>query len=71
MILYGHSSPGSPNSVREDLGVPKLYLMFTGTVLVFDNVRQSLKVIANVVLDGLDSIAAGYRAADELMCPLA
>jgi anthranilate synthase component I len=57
--------PTIPNSVRDDLSVPDLYLMFTDTVLVFDNVRQSLKIIANVALDEFDSTADAYRAAQE------
>ena len=57
--------PRIPNTVRDDLGVPELYLMFTDTVLVFDNVRQSLKIIANVALDEFSSIDAGYRAAHD------
>ncbi len=57
--------PKIPNSVRDDLGVPELYLMFTDTVLVFDNVRQTLKIIANVALDEFASADAAYRAAHE------
>ena len=57
--------PRVPNSVRDDLGVPELYLMFTDTVLVFDNVRQTLKIIANIALDDFGSAEAGYRAGDE------
>jgi anthranilate synthase component 1 len=57
--------PRIPNSVRDDLRIPELYLMFTDTVLVFDNVRQSLKIIANVALDEFGSIDASYRAAHD------
>jgi anthranilate synthase component I len=57
--------PRIPNSVREDLSVPELYLMFTDTVLVFDNVRQTLKIIANIAVDEFGSAGEGYRAADE------
>jgi anthranilate synthase component I len=57
--------PRIPNSVRDDLGVPELYLMFTDTVLVFDNVRQTLRVIANVPLDDFPTVDAGYRAGNE------
>ncbi len=37
-----------PNSPPDDLGVPDLYMMFTDTVLVFDNVRQTIKIVVNV-----------------------
>jgi anthranilate synthase component I len=57
--------PRIPNSVRDDLGVPELYLMFTDTVLVFDNVRQTLKIIASVALDEFGSIDAAYQSAHE------
>jgi anthranilate synthase component I len=57
--------PRIPNSVRDDLGIPELYLMFTDTVLVFDNVRQTLKIIANIALDDFANAASGYRAANE------
>jgi len=57
--------PRIPNSVRDDLGVPELYLMFTDTVLVFDNVRQTLKIIANVALDEFGSIQTAYHAAHD------
>jgi anthranilate synthase component 1 len=57
--------PRIPNSVHDDLGVPELYLMFTDTVLVFDNVRQTLKIIANVALDEFGATEAGYRAGQE------
>jgi anthranilate synthase component I len=57
--------PKIPNSVRDDLGVPELYLMFTDMVLVFDNVRQTLKIIANVALDDFGRVEAGYRAGQE------
>jgi anthranilate synthase component I len=64
-----------PSHARDDLGVPDLYLMFTDTVLVFDNVRQSLKIIANVPMGGFDSARTAYRSAqtkiDEIIARLA
>ena len=57
--------PRIPNSVRDDLGVPELYLMFTDTVLVFDNVRQSLKIIANAAMDEFGDVGACYHAAEK------
>jgi len=50
-------------SVENDLGVPDLYMMFTDTVLVFDNVRQSLKIIVNVPLEDFPSTRAAYQNA--------
>jgi anthranilate synthase component 1 len=57
--------PRIPDSVHDDLGVPDLYLMFTDVVLVFDNVRQTLKIIANAALDQNVSLESSYRAAQE------
>src|SRR5437899_3121411 len=37
-----------PNAPYDDRSIPDLHLMLTDVVLVFDNVRQTLKVIANV-----------------------
>jgi anthranilate synthase component 1 len=54
--------PRIPATVHDDLGVPDLYLMFTDTVLVFDNVRQSLKIIANVPLDEFASLHEAYAS---------
>jgi anthranilate synthase component I len=55
--------PRVPESVRDDLGVPDLCLMLTDVVLVFDNVRQTLKVIANVPIEEFASTREGYLSA--------
>ncbi|MBV8773717.1 MAG: anthranilate synthase component I [Deltaproteobacteria bacterium] len=57
--------PRIPNTVRDDLEIPELYLMFTDALLVFDNVRQTLKIIGNVALDEFGSIDAAYRNGHE------
>jgi anthranilate synthase component 1 len=55
--------PRIPNTVQDDLGVPDLYLMFTDTVLVFDNVRQTLKIIATVPIEEFASTHQAYASA--------
>jgi anthranilate synthase component 1 len=64
-----------PESVQDDLGAPDIYMMVTDTLLVFDNVRQTLRLIANVALDDYGSLSAAYQAAriklDELAARLA
>src|SRR6202171_3027605 len=55
--------PRIPNSVHDDLGVPDLCMMFTDTVLVFDNVRQSLKIIASVPIAEFASTRSAYQSA--------
>jgi anthranilate synthase component 1 len=57
--------PRVPSTAHDDLGVPDFHFMFSGTVIVFDNVRQSLKIIANVSLDEFENIGAAYRSARE------
>jgi len=52
-----------PNTVHDDMGVPDLCMMFTDTVLVFDNVRQSLKIIASVPIEEFASTKIAYQSA--------
>jgi anthranilate synthase component 1 len=51
-----------PDSNRESLGMPDMYLMLTDTMLIFDNLRQRIKVVSSVHLDGGDPDEA-YREA--------
>jgi anthranilate synthase component 1 len=55
--------PRIPATVHDDLGVPDLYLMFTDTVLCFDNVRQTLNIIASVPIEEFGSTRAAYASA--------
>jgi anthranilate synthase component 1 len=55
--------PRIPATVHDDLGVPDLCMMFTDTVLVFDNVRQSLKIIASVPIEEFASTRSAYQSA--------
>jgi anthranilate synthase component 1 len=43
-----------PAAARDDLGLPDLVFMFTDTLLVFDNLRHRLLVIANAHVDKQD-----------------
>jgi len=52
-----------PNSPPDALHLPDLHMMLTDTLLVFDNVRQTLKIIANVSLEDFESSHAAYRSA--------
>src|SRR5258706_136927 len=60
--------------IAADLETPDLYLMLTDTVLIFDTVRQTLKIVANVALEDHGSTRAAYRGAaariDELIARL-
>src|SRR5205085_9603837 len=52
-----------PQTTTDDLGLPELWLLFTGQLLVFDHLRQRLSVISNVVIG--DDPAAQYDEAVE------
>ena len=54
-----------PKAPPDDLGVPDLYMMFTDTVLVFDNVRQTIKIVVNVPVKDFGTARAAYRSAVE------
>lgn len=64
-----------PATLPDDLGVPEFYFMIPASVLVFDNVSQSIKIVVNVDLrdPGTDPKAAYERAVariDELVARL-
>lgn len=63
--------PRIPSRAKDDLGTPDLHMMFTDTVLVFDNVRQSLRIIANVAVDEFDSTRAAYESARRKIAEMA
>src|SRR5260370_5537490 len=44
-----------PETAHDDLGTPDFHLIFPDTVLCFDNVRQTLKIIANVAIEEFPS----------------
>jgi anthranilate synthase component 1 len=52
-----------PTYAHDELGTPDLCLMLTDTVLIFDNVRQTLKIVANVALEDHPSTRTAYRDA--------
>ena len=57
--------PRIPARAHDDLGTPDLYMMFTDSVLMFDNVRQSLTVIVNVAVNDFASPREGYEHAQQ------
>jgi len=52
-----------PELAGDDLGTDDIYLMFTDTLLVFDNVERKIKVVANAFVEDGDDIAALYTGA--------
>jgi anthranilate synthase component I len=55
--------PRIPARAHDDLGTPDLYMMFTDSVVMFDNVRQTLRVIVNAHIESGTSPRETYRAA--------
>jgi anthranilate synthase component 1 len=51
-----------PESKAEGIGMPDMYLMLTDTLLIFDSLRQTIKVVCNVHLNGGDPAAAYEQA---------
>ncbi len=54
-----------PNRPPDDLGLPVCYLAFADTVVAFDHVKHTIKIIANAVVDG-DGGAAYRRAVERV-----
>jgi anthranilate synthase component 1 len=56
---------GDPNP--DPLGLPDLALMFTDTLVVFDHLRHTVTVVANVYATDAEPLAQAYaRAADQI-----
>jgi anthranilate synthase component 1 len=57
---------GAPNP--DPLGLPDLALMFTDTLVVFDHLRHTVTVVANVYVNDAEPVADAYaRAADQIV----
>jgi anthranilate synthase component 1 len=52
-----HHMERLPRTTEDDLGLPDAVFLFTDTLLVFDNLRHRLLVIANAVIDRRDPAA--------------
>lgn len=75
---YIHQIEASvPKPERDDLHTPVLCFMITDTILIFDRVSQTIKVVANAHIDGKPEAAYGSACArideiiHELQQPLA
>src|SRR5215813_1254091 len=60
-----------PTTARDDLQQPDCYLMLVDTLVVFDNVAMSMKVVSHAAVDGQTDLRRAYDAAcgriDELV----
>lgn len=52
-----------PDRLPDDLGLPDCYLMLADTILIFDNVRHSIKIVHNLYLPDYRDLDEAYRAA--------
>src|SRR5215468_5707967 len=52
-----------PTRKPDDLGVPDLYMVLTDTVVIFDNLRQTLKLVAAAFVPRADRADEVYDAA--------
>ncbi|MBI4636046.1 MAG: anthranilate synthase component I, partial [Candidatus Rokubacteria bacterium] len=59
-----HHMERLPRTARDDLGLPDAVFLFTDTLLVFDNLRHRLLVIASCLIDRRDAVSLD-RAYDE------
>jgi anthranilate synthase component 1 len=55
-----------PDRDAERLDMPDMFLMLTDTMLIFDNLRQTIKVVSNVHLDGDDPGKAHAGAVEKI-----
>jgi anthranilate synthase component 1 len=52
-----------PSQLPDQLQVPDVYLVLTDTLVIFDNLRQTVKVVANAVVDSPADAERVYAAA--------
>ncbi len=51
---------------RDELGIPDMFFLLTGTVLIFDHRRRRLKIVANAFIEGNAAERAYEAAAREI-----
>jgi anthranilate synthase component 1 len=52
-----------PARAPDELGLPEACFVITDTLVIFDNLRQAVKVVANAVVDSAEDAEAAYGAA--------
>ncbi len=52
-----------PNSKKDPLGMPEIFFIFVQTLVAFDNLKHTIKVIDNVRLDGKSNLRKAYDKA--------
>jgi len=59
-----------PDNLADERGLPDTWFVVPRTLLVFDNLRQSIKVVSNVHLDGNDEAGNAYNHAVNDICDI-
>lgn len=52
-----------PNAKRDPLGMPEIFFIFVQTLVAFDNLKHTIKVIDNVRLNGRTNLHKAYNTA--------
>jgi anthranilate synthase component 1 len=52
-----------PNTKKDALGTPEIFFIFVQTIVAFDNLKHTIKVIDNVRLNGSDDLGKAYEKA--------
>ncbi len=55
-----------PDLARSDLDMPDIFLMIPETLLIFDNFKQSIKIVYNAFLNSEDAAEAYEKAQDKI-----
>jgi anthranilate synthase component 1 len=58
--------PTIPSPPKDELGVPDMFFLLAGTVLIFDHRRRRLKIVVNALIEGGERDAAYDAAACEI-----
>jgi anthranilate synthase component 1 len=55
-----------PDQKRPGLDLPDIFFMVADTMLIFDSLKQKIKIVSNVLLDGKDPQKAYLEAAEKI-----
>ncbi|HWO41693.1 MAG TPA: anthranilate synthase component I [Candidatus Eisenbacteria bacterium] len=54
-----------PNHKKDAVDIPDIFFVFARSIVAFDNLKHTIKIIDNVKLDGTTDLAGAYRSAVE------
>jgi anthranilate synthase component 1 len=53
-----------PDGNKKGIDMPDVFFMLTDTILIFDNLKQKIKIVSSVFIENTEEVAA-YRAAEK------